>query len=49
MPGYTYVIQRSPDLSEWTDIVTNTAPGNGLIQFTETPPWSPAFYRTRTE
>lgn len=49
VPGYTYVIQRSPDLSAWTDIVTNTAPGNGLVQFTETPPWSPAFYRTRTE
>ena len=52
VPDFKYVFQRSPDLSVWTDVVTNTAPTNGnigLIQLTETPPYSPAFYRTRTE
>ncbi len=49
IPGYQYVIQRSPDLSAWTDINTNTASDHGLIQYAETPPYSPAFYRTRAE
>lgn len=47
IPGTDYVIQRSPDLSAWTDVITNTAPSDGLIQYTEIPPYSPAFYRTR--
>ncbi len=47
IPGFDYVIQRSPDLSAWTDVITNTTPADGLIQYTETPPYSPAYYRTR--
>jgi fibronectin-binding autotransporter adhesin len=47
IPGFDYVIQRSPDLSVWTDISTNTAGADGGIQFTETPPYNPAFYRSR--
>ncbi len=48
IPGYDYVIQRSPDLSTWTDVITNTAPGNGQILFSETLPYSPAYYRVRS-
>jgi autotransporter-associated beta strand protein len=49
IPGLAYVIQRSSNLVDWVDVVTNTAAANGLMQLTETPPHSPAFYRTRTE
>lgn len=48
IPGYDYSIQRSSNLVDWLDVVTITAPANsGLVQFTETPPHNPAFYRTR--
>lgn len=56
VPGYAYVVERANDLAgPWTtldgssgtpDTRTN-APAGGLWQFTETPPYSPAFYRTR--
>jgi fibronectin-binding autotransporter adhesin len=49
IPNYQYVIQRSPDMSAWTDVVTNTATDHGLIEYTETPPYNPAFYRMRQE
>ena len=49
IPNYQYIIQRSPDLSDWTDVATNSAAANGLLQYTETPPWNPTFYRVRTE
>ena len=52
IPGYQYVVQRScSDLSSWVDMVTNTASGNGLIQYTDTPGGgcTPAFYRMRSE
>ena len=49
IPDYSYVIQRSPDMSAWADVVTNSAAGNGLVQYTETPPYTPAFYRMRQE
>ena len=49
IPGYEYTIQRSSNLVDWVDVVTNTAPINGQVDLTETPPHNPAFYRTRTE
>jgi autotransporter-associated beta strand protein len=36
IPGYTYQVQRSTDLVNWTAIWTNTAPGNGVFSFTDT-------------
>ena len=49
IPNYQYVIQRSPDMSAWTDVITNTATSHGLIEYTETLPYNPAFYRMRSE
>ncbi|HOC57996.1 MAG TPA: hypothetical protein PKI20_20425 [Verrucomicrobiota bacterium] len=48
IPGYEYIIQRSADLTNWSDVTTQVCGTNGLYQFTETPPYSPAFYRART-
>jgi hypothetical protein len=36
IPNYTYYVQRSTDLSNWVSISTNTAPSNGVFQFTDT-------------
>ena len=51
IPGYQYVMQRSSNLVDWLDVVTNTAPESGpsagLIEFAEVPPHTPAFYRAR--
>jgi endonuclease/exonuclease/phosphatase family metal-dependent hydrolase len=51
IPGYDYVIQRSSNLVDWLSLVTNTAPVSGpdigRIQYMETPPHNPAFYRSR--
>jgi hypothetical protein len=46
-PNQSYIIQRSQNLVNWFDISTNTAAGDGSIQFSEVPPTNPAFYRTR--
>ena len=48
IPNYEYVIQRSPDVAAWTDVATNSAAADGVIQYTESPPYSPVFYRVRT-
>jgi len=48
IPDYKYVIQRSLNLTSWTDIATQVCPATGLYQFTETPPNNPTFYRVRT-
>ncbi|HQL79106.1 MAG TPA: immunoglobulin domain-containing protein [Verrucomicrobiota bacterium] len=48
VPGYEYIIQRSPDLADWSDITTQVCAPNGRYQFTEKPPYSPAFYRACT-
>jgi hypothetical protein len=32
IPGYTYLLQRSTNLIDWTAISTNTAPTNGVYQ-----------------
>jgi hypothetical protein len=51
IPGHDYVLQRSSNLVDWVHLVTNTAPVSGpdlgRIQYTETPPHNPSFYRTR--
>jgi autotransporter-associated beta strand protein len=47
--GVTYVLQRSPDLSGWTSIATNTAPPGGGVQFSDLPPHNPAFYRAAAQ
>ena len=47
--GYDYVLQRSSNLVQWSNVMTNTLPwsGNttGLLWFTDSPPHNPAFYR----
>jgi hypothetical protein len=48
IPGSGYVIQRSPDLSTWTDIWTTNAPPAGVFSFTDpSPPQPTAYYRLR--
>ncbi len=44
----TYILQRAPSVTgPWSDIVTNTAPAFGLIEYHETsPPPGAGFYRT---
>jgi hypothetical protein len=56
VPGFKYVVERTGNLTNsWTtldgsngtpDSRTN-APSTGIWLFTETPPYSPAFYRVR--
>ena len=50
VPGYEYIIQRSPDLKNgpWSDIATQACSSSGLYQYMEEPPGSPVFYRART-
>lgn len=46
IPGRSYLLYRSPDLSNWTVISTNTAPPYGLLDLTDTNPLpGSAFYR----
>jgi len=51
IPGYTYEVQRSTNLSvsSWTTISTNTIPPGGLFEFIDSnaPPAEMRFYRTR--
>jgi hypothetical protein len=35
-PGVVYYLQASTNLITWENLTTNTAPGNGVIQFTDT-------------
>jgi hypothetical protein len=48
VPTVTYRMQRAPSVTgPWSDLVTNTAPASGLIEYHETsPPPGAAFYRT---
>jgi hypothetical protein len=48
VPDLLYRLQRSPSLAgPWSDLVTNTAPASGRIEYHETsPPPGAAFYRT---
>jgi hypothetical protein len=46
VPGYTYNVQVSTDLTNWTTIYTTNAPTGGVFQFTENAAPTPiAFYR----
>jgi hypothetical protein len=48
IPGSTYVVQSSADLSTWTDLWTTNAPAAGVFNFTDlTPPQPAAYYRLR--
>jgi len=47
IPGYNYQVERSVNLSSWTVVDTKTAPAGGVWTFSETPPSSPAYYRTK--
>jgi Fibronectin type III domain len=43
--GYTYVVQRSTDLSLWVNLATNTIGGSGYTNVVDSSPPNPAFYR----
>jgi hypothetical protein len=48
IPGRSYEIQRSPDLTNWTVLETITAAANGAVNFIDpSPPGGSAFYRIR--
>lgn len=47
IPGSSYVVQRSTDLSSWTDLWTTNAPAAGVFSFTDPSPPNPAYYRVR--
>ena len=48
MLNFTYRLHRAPRVTgPWSDLVTNTAPASGRIEYHETsPPPGAAFYRT---
>ena len=47
IPGYTYTIERSTDLTTWTSVGTYTVPEKGIAEFTDpTPTADQTFYRT---
>jgi hypothetical protein len=45
IPGLSYSIERSTNLSTWTVLQTVTAPANGLFDFTDNDGLPIAFYR----
>jgi hypothetical protein len=46
IPGRSYQIQRSINLSAWTNLTTVVAAGNGAVTYTDDdPPQPSAFYR----
>jgi hypothetical protein len=48
IPGRSYQVQRSTNLTNWTTITTVVAASNGAVTFTDTsPPEGSAFYRLR--
>ncbi|MFM2294222.1 MAG: hypothetical protein RLZZ350_635, partial [Verrucomicrobiota bacterium] len=48
IPGSSYTIQVSPDLSAWSDLSTATVGATGVISYTDTAPPTPnAYYRLR--
>ena len=48
IPGRAYLIQRSSDLTNWSDLATITAGADGKIPFSDpAPPLPQGFYRTR--
>jgi hypothetical protein len=52
IPGYNYVVQRGSNVyftNYAAELVTNTAPANGLIQYLDVSPPDPSYYRMRSE
>jgi len=47
IPGFSYTIERSTDLTTWTPLQTVAAPENGLFSFTDNDGLPSAFYRLR--
>jgi surface-anchored protein len=48
IPGSSYEIQRSTDLTDWTHLTTVQAAANGTVTYTDgAPPQPSAFYRVR--
>jgi autotransporter-associated beta strand protein len=48
IPGTTYTVQRSTDLSMWTDITTVTADSNGLVSYVDVGAPTPnAYYQLK--
>ena len=52
IPGHKYIVQRSANLVDWVDAsgeltAPSSPPNIGLVQYTETPPTNPAYYRIR--
>ena len=49
IPGRSYTIQRSTDLTNWIDLVDVTAGADGKISYTDpAPPMPQGFYRTKS-
>lgn len=46
-PGFSYLVQRSTDLSTWVSIATNTASSNPATYSDDNATNNPAFYRIR--
>ena len=47
IPGRTYGLQRAPAVTgPWSTLSIVVAPLHGLIEYLDTAPTSPAFYRT---
>ncbi len=49
IPSYAYKVQRSTNLTDWTDLWTTNAPSTGLFQFTDLNLLNPVFYRAITQ
>jgi len=49
IPGQSYVIQRSSNLSAWLAIATVTATPTGKIEYTDSAPLSSGYYRTASQ
>jgi hypothetical protein len=48
IPGTTYTVQRSTDLSTWTDLTTVTADSNGLVSYVDVGAPTPnAYYQLK--
>ena len=47
IPAYSYTVERSTDLTNWTALGAVTVPDGGIAEFTDTnPPASQTYYRT---
>jgi hypothetical protein len=50
VPGYKYAVERASEVTgPWTQVQAVTAPSAGVWTFSETPPGSPTYYRSRQD